>query len=218
MAHVPHLYLPGPWTAPAVELDDRQKGHLTRVLRRPSGVVVSYTDGAGITGEGTFTGSAVVRGDERLVGRQSPELCLAVAPPRSNDRVRFLVEKLGELGVDELRWITTRFGQGTPPAEQKARVWAIGALEQSRGARLMSISGPVGLDELDEPLLVGDLDGRDAVPSGLPRYTLVIGPEGGLHDEEVPHYAARIALSERVLRTETAAIVGAAALLGDNVL
>ncbi len=82
----------------------------------------------------------------------------------------------------------------------------------------MSISGPLGLDELDEPLLVGDLDGRDAVPAGLSRYTLVIGPEGGLHDQEVPHHAARIALSERVLRTETAAIVGAAALLGDNVL
>jgi len=45
------------------------------------------------------------------------------------------------------------------------------------------------------------------------RYTVVVGPEGGFDEAEVPLDAVRIRLANRVLRTETAAIVGASAVL-----
>jgi 16S rRNA (uracil1498-N3)-methyltransferase len=157
----------------------------------------------------------VTRGEEGRVGPPRPTLCVAVAPVRARDRVRFLVEKLAELGVDELRWIRTRYGQGAPPDRDKARSWAVGALEQSKGAWLMDISGPVPVDALDGDLLVADPRGGSFVPSDASRYTLVVGPEGGFADGEVPSGSFPVSLSSRILRTETAAIVGAATLLND---
>jgi 16S rRNA U1498 N3-methylase RsmE len=42
---------------------------------------------------------------------------------------------------------------------------------------------------------------------------LCIGPEGGFAPDEIPERIATLKLSERVLRTETAAIAGAALLI-----
>ena len=213
MAHIPHLLLPDPWGDDGIELHAAQRDHLAKVLRRSRGSTVSYTDGAGRRGEGTWEGDVVARGTEITVARPSPALCLAVAPPRSRDRARFLVEKLAELGVDELCWLETRFGQADPPGDEKARAWSVGALEQSRGSWLMEVSGPSSLDELDGVLVVADLTGSDAVPLGASRYTVLVGPEGGFDESEIPDHSARVKLSDRVLRTETAAIVSAAVML-----
>ena len=213
MAHVPHLLLPDPWGEDGIELNAAQRDHLARVLRRSPGATVSYTDGAGRRGEGTWEGEVVARGIEEIAARPSPVLCVAVAPPRSRDRARFIVEKLAELGVDELCWLKARFGQDDPPSAEKARAWSIAALEQSRGSWLMDVSGPVSLDQLTGVLVVADLTGSDAVPLGASRYTVLVGPEGGFHESEIPEHAARLQLSDRVLRTETAAIVSAALML-----
>ena len=213
MAHIPHLFLPGPWKENGIRLNSEQEDDLFKVLRRFSGSAVSYTDGAGRLGMGRLEPGLVVRGREEMVERPSPTLCMAVAAPRSRDRVRFIVEKLAELGVDELTWVCTRFGQSDPPGLAKARAWAIAALEQSRGSWLMEVSGPVGLDELSGALMVTDLTGSGAVPPGASRYTVLVGPEGGLSEDEMPLDAVRIRLSNHVLRTETAAIVGASAVL-----
>jgi 16S rRNA U1498 N3-methylase RsmE len=82
----------------------------------------------------------------------------------------------------------------------------VAALEQSEGAFLMEVSGPT------QP---GDLGGRlfAAVPGGgsLPvlttNATLVVGPEGGWGDGELPEPSIGVGLGRRTLRTETAAIV-----------
>ncbi len=212
MAHVPHLYLPGPWAGPEIALDDARRHHLTGVLRRSEGAEVSYTDGAGRIGTGLLGMEAVVRGAEGEVPEPVPRLTVAAAAPRSRDRARFLVEKLAEIGVDELVWLNTRFGQAAPPPAAKARMWAEGALEQSRGAFLMDVSGPVDPATLDGLLLFGEHGAGRDVPDGYDHYTLVIGPEGGFHEDEVPVDAHRIGFSARILRIETAALVGAAIL------
>ena len=213
MAHIPHLLLSGPWDDKGIRLSPEHEGHLSKVLRRSPGSTVSYTDGAGRLGTGTLEPGLVVRGREETIERPFPTLCMAVAAPRSRHRVRFIVEKLVELGVDELCWVSTRFGQGDPPGLPKARAWAIAALEQSKGAWLMEVSGPVALDELTGMLVVTDLTGSGAIPPGASRYTVLVGPEGGFNEDEMPLDAVRIRLANRVLRTETAAIVGASAVL-----
>ncbi|MDH5373719.1 MAG: RsmE family RNA methyltransferase [Acidimicrobiia bacterium] len=213
MGHVPHLYLPGPWSESRIPLDGIQLNHLTKVLRRVAQSPMSYTNGNGRIGAGTFDGYAVVRGDERDIPKPAPTLCIAVAPPRAKDRVRFLVEKLSELGVDELQWINTDLGQGSPPQSAKAASWAIAALEQSRGAWLMEISGPVDLEDLTGHVVIADVTGGGFVTTAAERYTLVVGPEGGLREVEYSGKAPRISLSDGILRTETAAVVGAAILM-----
>ena len=214
MRHVPHLFLGGPWESSELALSDEQDRHLGRVLRLADGAVVSYTDGAGAGGEGELVGGLVRRGSETRIPRPTPEVTVAVAPPGKPNRARFLVEKLAELGVDRLIWLRTRHGEGRPPKPAKAEAWARSALEQSRGTWVLHIEGPMTMGDLpiSPTLWVAERETKPP-PSVVGGGILVIGPEAGLAEGEVPQRANRIGLGPRVLRVETAAVVGAAILL-----
>lgn len=54
MRHVPHLYLPGPWEEAEISLTDDHTRHLRKVLRLGDGAALSYTEGAGVMGEGVL--------------------------------------------------------------------------------------------------------------------------------------------------------------------
>lgn len=211
MGHVPHVFVPPPWPDGYLTLGPRPDHHLRKVLRRRPGDPVSYTDGAGIVGHGRLTERGIERGDETEEVMAGPEVTIAAAPPSRAERARFLVEKLAELGVDHLVWLTTTHGEGRVPAADKAAAWAIAALEQSRGVRLMSVSGPARIGDLPGLLWVADTAGDAPVPVGE-SVTVAVGPEGGFAAGEVPAWARPVALGRRVLRVETAAV--AAGLLG----
>ncbi len=212
MGHVPHLYLGAPWPDAAIPLPDDTRHHLERVLRIRPGASVSYTDGAGTVGDGRIDGGHVVRGEERSVAPPAPAVTVAVAPPRSKDRARFVVEKLAELGIDRLVWLITRHGEGKPPPWPRSRAWAEAALEQSRGAHLMGIAGPTPIAELTAPLWVAT-QGAELPPATDTAVTLAVGPEGGFSAGDTAPGATPVGLGSRVLRTETAAVVGATLVL-----
>jgi 16S rRNA (uracil1498-N3)-methyltransferase len=211
MGHIPHLHLPGPWEAERVEISPDQTHHLQRVLRLADGQEVGYTDGRGLVGTGTFISEGLVlRGEESAVPRPS-DLTVVAAPPDNKDRARFLVEKLSEIGVAELRFLKTDHGQGRSPRPDRAYSWAVSGLEQSRGAWLISIPEEMcTLTDLRPPYVVCDLAGSRERPSAR---TVVVGPEGGWADGEVPDDAQRWDLGDTVLRLETAALVAAARLI-----
>ena len=139
----------------------------------------------------------------------------AVAPPAAQDRSRYIVEKLAELGVDELQWISTEFTRGRPPPEHKSGAWAVAALQQSRGAWLMAVRGtrPVaGLGDDDVEWLIADPVADERSPTmvrGTRPIGVIVGPEGGWSDEERARFPHGLRLGSTILRTETAALVGA---------
>lgn len=211
MPHIPHLLIAGPWDGETIPLDREAAHHLATVLRREPGEPVTYTDGAGTFGEGELIEGGVRRGWERPVSGP-PTTALAVAPPASRDRARFLVEKLGELGVRELIWLRTRHGEGRPPSPDKVAMWCRGSLEQSRGTRLMRVSGPVSVSELPVGTVFADADGDRATVAGVS--CVAVGPEGGWAPDEIPVGAPTVSLGSTVLRVETAAIVAAVRAIG----
>ena len=208
--HIPHVVIDGPWDTDSLSLSDAQQWHLSTVLRIGSGERISYTDGQGRTGEGVLKGpETVVRGEETTVPRPL-EIVVAVAPPTSKDRQRFLVEKLAEMGVEQTRWLRTVTGSDRLASGPKLRAWARSGLEQSRGSWEMRVnSETVSWNELERPLVVCHPGGE-----GRPSYarTVVIGPEGGLTDDEIPVDAELWDLGPTVLRVETAAVVAVARL------
>jgi 16S rRNA (uracil1498-N3)-methyltransferase len=212
VAHVPHLYLPGPWSGDRVSPSTEQVRHLSTVLRVRDGEPCTYTDGTGTIGEGIFETGSVLRRAERSVP-PLPVVDLAVSPPANKDRLRFLVEKASELGARRVIWLSSRFGQGRPPRADKAQQWAVGALEQCRGAHLTQVDDRMtAISELTGNLLVADQGGESsALP---PPLTLLVGPEGGWAPGELASELPRFGLGPRVLRIETAATVGLFALLG----
>jgi 16S rRNA (uracil1498-N3)-methyltransferase len=210
MGHVPHLLLDRPWTSDRIDIPQQQHSHLSTVLRIEDGERVSYTDGRGAVGEGRYLAGSVVRGEEAMKSRPT-DLIVVASPPHSRDRARFMVEKLAELGVAELRFLRTVYGRGRPPRDDRTRAWAVSALEQSRGAWLMKTpSGLVDLEDVEGPYAVCDQGGSTERP--LAR-TVVIGPEAGWAPDEIPTHAIRFDLGDTVLRVETAAIVAAARLI-----
>jgi 16S rRNA (uracil1498-N3)-methyltransferase len=210
MGHLPHLLLDRGWEGPAVHVNPSQRAHLERVLRLNDGDPVTYTNGTGRRGAGRYRRGAVERGDEESVGRPS-DLVVIAAPPENRDRVRFMVEKLAELGVSELRFLATRLGEGKPPRSERLRSWAVAGVEQSKGAWLMRTSdGLVTFASISGPFAVCVQEGDRQVP--LAR-TVVVGPEGGWAPGEVPDSAHRFGLGDTVLRVETAAIVAAARMI-----
>lgn len=212
MRHQPHVYVPGPWPSDAIEVSQATRQHLEKVLRYGEGRPVTYTDGAGIVGAGRWVSGSIERGAESAVSRPSRAVTLVVAPPKPRDRQRFVVEKLQELGVASLAWVMTERSEARAPRPDRARAWAVGALEQSRGAWLMDLT-QTELDELGSAIVadgggtpISDIEWSDPV-------IVVIGPEGGLSDKELEQFTLRASLGPTVLRTETAAVVAAARIL-----
>lgn len=209
MKHVPHLVVGAPWEGARLDLTMVQWRHVTKVLRMKSGQQISYTDGLGRVGSGTLIHQGVERGEEEEVERPT-NVTVAVAPPASKDRQRFLVEKLTELGVARLIWLETQHGKNRVAGASKVFSWVHAALEQSRGAYLMETS--------DELVRLSDLEGRVVVcrsgGAGAPGEfdVVAIGPEGGFAEEEIPEGTQLWDLGPTVLRVETAAVVAVARL------
>lgn len=212
MKHIPHVVVAAPWQGSSLSLSISQWRHLTKVLRMNRGDVLTYTDGLGTVGTGRLGSQTVDRGEEHQRERPT-ELTLAVAPPASKDRQRFLVEKLAEVGVARLLWLRTQHGKNRVANPTKVFSWILAAVEQSQGAWLMEAS-----PDLVE---LADIEGRMVFchPGGetgpITADVVVVGPEGGFADQEIPSDAPKWDLGPNVLRVETAALVAAARMTGN---
>lgn len=208
--HTPHLLLDGPWTARSLGISDLQQHHLFKVLRMSSGGQVTYTDGRGTFGRGELAVDSVRRGAEEEVPRPS-DLTVVAAPPSDRFRQRFLVEKLAELGTKRLMWLHTRHGKDRVASLDRLTSWVTAATEQSRGSWTMEVgTNLVVWDDLDPGWVVCQAGGERAIPD---TDTVVIGPEGGFGDEEIPFGARLWDLGPNILRIETAAVAAVSKLM-----
>ncbi len=165
----------------------------------------------------------------RAVERPSPSVCVALAPPKG-ERLAWAVQKLAELGCSELMLISTErsvrtwVGDRGEKIAARLRKVAREAAMQSRQPFVMDLRGPLPLVEAlppGETVVVLWEAATAPLPSVLPpasdRIRLVVGPEGGFSDDEVRtaegRGAALAGLGRGILRTETAALVGAALTL-----
>jgi RsmE family RNA methyltransferase len=121
------------------------------------------------------------------------------------------VEKLAELGVARLQWLMTTHGSDHVASGAKLFAWVLAAVEQSRGAWLMETSEEiVGWNDLASPMVVCDPSGESTTPSTR---TVVIGPEGGWAEAEIPEGVPIWSLGRNILRVETAAVVAVSRIL-----
>jgi 16S rRNA (uracil1498-N3)-methyltransferase len=160
------------------------------------------------------------------------QLTLAQALAKG-DKFDFIVQKATELGVTRIAPLLTRYAEVRLDDQQAARRlerWrrlALEALKQCGRRKLVEISPPRTVarflsDEISplqtQPALLlfserGGVALEDALAqTSMPRPVVaLIGPEGGWADDElhllIEHGATPVTLGQRVLRTETAAVV-----------
>lgn len=217
-----------------VVVDGDEGYHAATVQRTRVGESVLLADGEGRLAHGTVVG---VRGKDEIVVEV---VAITVAPPPQprvlvvqalpkGDRGELAVEMLTEVGVDVIiPWSATRCvaqwkGDKVDKGVEKWRTAAREAAKQSRRARTPQITSlattkdVVRLISETQHAWVLHEDG-DVRLSGISvpiqgDLLLVVGPEGGVSDEELEQFsaagAAVVRLGPTVLRTSTAGTVAA---------
>lgn len=211
--------------------------HASRVLRLRAGDAVQLFDGQGNELHGVIaesSGKQVTVGDLKVVDadRESPLHTLLAQALTSSEKMDWVIQKATELGATEIQPLDTERSVArlsAERAEKRMAHWqqvAVSACEQCGRNRLPVIHPPqdilIWLQQMrDQPagrfiLLPEGAASLHDQPQPQGRAVLLIGPEGGFTPAE-SDAALRcgftpVKLGARVLRTETAAIVGLTAL------
>jgi len=218
-----------------IELAEREAHHARDVLRLVVGAELEVFDAEGGSGAGRISRSdskKVVVRVEKVRERAGAgfEWWVAAAVPKGN-RGDWMVEKLSELGTGGFVPLIT--GRSVVSAEGKNRRqrWeriANEASKQSKRRGVMKIGevSQVGkfIAEMESvgwylSLKDGAREMREVVAKmmpdpGIPRLTLLIGPEGGWTEEEMAMFdqagLTGVRMGGTILRVETAAVAAAA--------
>jgi 16S rRNA (uracil1498-N3)-methyltransferase len=218
-----------------IDLGSAEAHHLRDVLRLGAGAEVEVFDKAGDSGRGRIV-SADGRGvtiEVDKVGRAAAGKCrltIAAAVPKAA-RADWMIEKLGELGVDVFVPLTTRRSVVAPKGSAKNERWNRLATESARQSGRAGVMRIERLTELtrfvEQPRAEGAglwflspdeksvsiFEMLPALPADL---VVLVGPEGGWSPEESDAFATAgsraVRLTRTILRVETAAVAAAAVI------
>lgn len=226
------IYLDQKLTSGAcIELPDDAIRHVANVLRLRRGDELVVFNGQG--GEYTATIDSADRrrvsvmiGDHDPVERESPlDVTLAQGLSRG-ERMDFSIQKAVELGAKRIIPFEAQRSNVKLPAERTARRlehWraiARHACEQCGRNTVPTVDPLCAFDAIANAQAFAlritlDPAGGDRLPRDVPAagsVLLIIGPEGGLNDDELDRLGRdgclRLPLGPRILRTETATVAG----------
>ena len=211
-------------------LADGARRHLLRVLRMRAGDQVRFFNHEGreflCRLQAAPRAAHAVLCEQEIVPLAEPalaiRLCLAAC---KGEHMDFAIQKAVELGVAAIQPLITAYG-ASARAAARYKHWrgvAIAACEQSGRAVLPVLAPTLNLSELppvgegEAAFVLASGAGAGLAPSAgaspAPRRAhLLVGPEGGLRDEEIRLAGERgfrpAALGPRTLRVETAVTVG----------
>lgn len=220
-----------------VTVEGDEAHHAVTVRRLRVGEPVVLTDGAGTAATGTVSSTGkrvftVTVTAVEVTDRPRPELVVVQALPKG-DRGELAVEVLTEIGAGGVvPWAASRSvavwkGERAARSLAKWRATAREAAKQARRSWFPEVAPLASTADVTALLGTADLAVVLHEEASVPLASLavpedgtvvvVVGPEGGLSDDEVAAFVAAGAVAVRlggeVLRTSTAGVAAAAALL-----
>jgi len=229
MKETRYFYVPD--AASATELPSDEASHAVRVLRMKPGDEMVLMDGVGTF----FKAEVAVASPHHCVYRvleEMPQLPqwhgryhIAMAPTKLMDRTEWMLEKVTEIGVDEVSLLNCDNSERRVAKPARLEKILVSAMKQSRkawkpvlndmAAFRKFVSEPRGgmkfiahcYEEIPRTYLYDELCGRDVSEA----VTVLIGPEGDFTPDEVRMAVdagyVSVNLGQSRLRTETAAMV-----------
>lgn len=229
MKETRYFYVPD--AASATELPADEASHAVRVLRMKPGDEMVLMDGVGTF----FKAEVAVASPHHCVYRvleEMPQLPqwhgryhIAMAPTKLMDRTEWMLEKVTEIGVDEVSLLNCDNSERRVAKPARLEKILVSAMKQSRkawkpvlndmAAFRKFVSEPRGgmkfiahcYEEIPRTYLYDELCGRDVSEA----VTVLIGPEGDFTPDEVRMAVdagyISVHLGQSRLRTETAAMV-----------
>ena len=223
----------------SLSLEGDEAKHIIRVVRKSEGELLWVVDGLDRAYEVVIRSihehsveCEILSVHDRF-NETTIEVTMAVAVLKNPSRMEWLIEKGTELGIRRFIPVSTARTVAQGAKENRWKRIALSAMKQAGRSYLPQIYPLTNLDSImhhasvfdlkilpyeqtDEALFIAEaLRHRPKPTSAL----IVIGPEGGFTEEEV-HEAeeagfTQVSLGKRRLRTETAALVTAAWVIGN---
>lgn len=210
-------------------LPETESQHCCRVLRMQPGDDAVVVDGRGnrflcrlLDGNARKTSVEIIE-KTPVVPVWSNRITVMVAPTKHMDRMEWLVEKLVEVGINDIVPIKCRYSERKEIKRERLEKIAVSAMKQSLKATLPNISEMMTLKEAvaaynSEQKFVGYCDDTTERRLLAQAYaankdvTLLIGPEGDFSADEIEMLTGKgyvpVTMGDNRLRTETAALVG----------
>ena len=222
-----------PDIASDLTLPEIESGHCCRVLRMKEGDRIYVVDGKGMEYECEITDahpkhtSVMILSEREDPKHWKEKIVLAVAPTKNIDRIEWMLEKVVEIGVDEIVLLRCEHSERKNVNEERLVKIIISAMKQSLKATLPVFKGLVKyrdfIESIDTPLkymgyCAPDVERREFAKEfpGKGDVTVMIGPEGDFSPEEVMLAMNKgfvpVTFGESRLRTETAALFAVTAI------
>jgi len=224
------FYLSEPVGGTTATLTGDEAHHLSRVMRAKPGDSIVLFDGYGNEYEATVGEvskkcvTLEIVSHSTVTDPNDPEIIVACALPKG-DRQKYLVEKLVELGANQLIPLKSKYSvaEANEKVVDRIRKQVIEASKQCRRSWLMKVESEVNIDTLLENFsdFVGSrlvADPYTATGSEVllrdEAAVIAIGPEGGFSETESLQFTeggwSPVCFSPNVLRVETAAAAAVA--------
>jgi 16S rRNA (uracil1498-N3)-methyltransferase len=212
-------------------IDGFEFRHLTKVLRKKTGDIITITDGERniynceifkLEKERLF---CKIKGSDFDLFEPEVKVSLYLSPLRNVSRFEFAIEKAVELGITSIQPVITEYTVNKNSLS-KSRIERInkiiiGAIGQSQRCYLPEFSNTISLTGLIEKLeqeknkfVMYESSGDNSefrIDKKSKNISVLIGPEGGFSNEEINSLISANwhvkSLGERKLRAETAAVV-----------
>ena len=206
-------------------LSEEESKHCALILRLQVGDQIIVLNGKGRIFRCELTNVTkkqcryVILDSEQIIPR-TYRLRLVIAPTKNMDRMEWMVEKLSEIGIDEIVFITTHHSERRKLRLDRLEKKVIGALKQSGNPFRPSLIDGISFSEAVQNAthgtkLIAHVDRRhgllkEKVKPGTDT-TIIIGPEGDFSGQEVEEAMQQgfepVTLGVNTLRTETAGLI-----------
>ncbi len=208
------------------QLNEQESKHCVRVLRLKKGDSIFLTDGRGNLFETRLIDDGIRKCVVEIIDKKSKfekrnyYIHLAVAPTKNINRFEWFLEKVVEIGVDEITPIICDHSERRVVKTERLEKIMVSALKQSLKAYLPKLNDTKNFSEIininqDCEKYIAWCDGNPTLLKNIyskgKEVLILIGPEGDFSKTEVEMAESKgfipVSLGKSRLRTETAAIV-----------